>query len=109
MKKILPGVILLLCSHLATAQSKIPILERRISVSLSNEKLTSALVIVSQSGRFSFSYNSSIISDSQLVSITVENKSVREVLNEIFRGTIEYKEKSNHLILSKAPVRATQV
>jgi hypothetical protein len=109
MKQILPGVILSFCFHLAIAQTRVPILERRVSVSLSNEKLTSALVIISQSAKFSFSYNSAIISNDQVVTLTVENKSVRELLNEIFRGTMEYKEKSNHLILSRAPVRVTQV
>jgi hypothetical protein len=108
MKQILPAVILFFCFEVASAQAKVPILERRISVSLSNEKLTSALVIISQYGRFSFSYNSAIISGAEVVSVTANNKSVREVLNEIFRGTMEYKEKSNHLILTKVPVRAAQ-
>src|SRR4051812_3269364 len=86
---------------------RLPILERKISISLTNEKIVNALNRISQEGKFSFSYNASIIDESQTVSLNVTNKSVREVLNQVFKGTINYKEKSNHLILAKVPIKQT--
>jgi len=87
---------------------RVPILERKISISLIEEKLTNALNLISQEGKFSFSYNASIIDESQTVSLTVSNKTVREVLNQVFKGTMDYKEKSSHLILTKVPIKQTQ-
>ncbi|CAN5156347.1 hypothetical protein BH09BAC3_BH09BAC3_16990 [soil metagenome] len=83
------------------AQTKIPILERKVTLELINEKVPDALSRIGKEGAFSFSYNSSIISNDQLVTIRVSGRPVREILNEIFKETMEYKEKGNHLILSK--------
>lgn len=86
------------------AQSKtIPILERKITISLKDEKLSITLSKIEQLGGFSFSYNSSIISDTEKVTIDVIDKTIREVLNMIFKGTKNYKQKSNYLILTQAP------
>lgn len=94
---------LLLTNFFVLGQNKIPILERKISITASNEKITSVLNRIGQAGGFSFSYNSAIISSDQTVSFTAADQSVREVLNEIFHGTMNYKEKSNYLIITKAP------
>ncbi len=91
-----------------TAQVKAPILERRISLNVNNEQLSNVLSRISLEAKFSFSYNSSIISDTQTLSLNAKNKSVREILNEIFKGSIDYKEKSNHLILTKVLIKQTQ-
>jgi len=93
-----------LSSWLGFAQQTVPILERKISIELSNEPLPSALDRIGRQGGFSFSYNSSIISASQVVTIEVSQKTVREILNQIFKGTIQYKEKAKHLILTQAPI-----
>jgi hypothetical protein len=87
---------------------RVPILERKISISLTNEKLTNVLTRISQEGKFSFSYNASIIDNSQTVSLNVTNKTVREVINQVFKGTMTYKEKSSHLILTKVPIKQPQ-
>jgi len=80
-----------------------PILERKITISLTNEKIVTALSQIEQVGKFSFSYNSSIISPTETISINVVNKTVREVLQLIFKGTKIYKEKNGYLILTQAP------
>lgn len=89
-------------------QNTTPILERKISITANNEKITSALNRIGQAGGFSFSYNSAIISAEQTITLSISEKSVREVLNEIFQGTMNYKEKSNYLIITKAPVPVTK-
>jgi hypothetical protein len=93
--------IVLLCVSYAFAQQKPPILERKISVSFQQEKLPSALNQIASKGGFSFSYSTAIFSDKQSVTINANNQTVREVLIQLFKGTIDYKEKDNHLILTK--------
>ncbi len=83
-------------------QTSVPILERKISITAKDEKIPSVLTRIGQAGGFSFSYNSAIISQDKSVSLTITDKPVREVLNEIFQGTMNYKEKSNYLIITKA-------
>ncbi len=95
---------IILVNSFVHGQSSIPILERKISISANNEKITSVLNRIGQAGGFSFSYNSAIISAEQTVSLAITEKSVREILNEIFQGTMNYKEKSNYLIITKAPI-----
>lgn len=81
----------------------VPILERKITLSLSNEKIATALTRIEQEGKFSFSYNSNIISPTETIILNVTNKTVREVLQLIFKGTKVYKEKNGYLILTQAP------
>lgn len=90
------------------AQAEVPILERKISITLTDESITTALQRIGQLGGFSFSYNATIISDQEKITLTVSNKSAREVLNEIFKGTMNYKDKGKHLILTRVPVVAAK-
>lgn len=90
------------------SQTTVPILEKKISLSARDEKIPSVLNRIGQAAGFSFSYNSAIISADQTTSLNVKEKSVREVLNEIFQGTMNYKEKNNYLIITKAPVPSTK-
>mgnify|MGYP001558445019 CR=1 FL=1 len=92
------------CAASQQVQSKtIPILERSITISVKEEKLPGVLNKIAQQGGFSFSYNSSIISESETVTLDVVGKTVREVLNTIFKGSKKYKERNNYLILTQAP------
>jgi hypothetical protein len=101
-------VCLILISASSRGQNNVPILERKITISTNNEKIPSVLNRIGQAAGFSFSYNSAIISADQTVTLNVTNKSVREVLNEIFHGTMNYKEKSNYLIITKAPTPSSK-
>lgn len=83
-------------------------LSRVISIEANKEKAATVLASIAREGKFSFSYNSTIISEDQLVTIDAQNKTVREILDEIFKGALIYKEKSSHIILSKAPVKTSQ-
>ena len=93
---------LILFNSSVTGQSQVPILERKISITATHEKISSVLNRIGQIGGFSFSYNSAIISQEESVSLNITNKSVREVLNEIFKDTMNFKEKGNYLIITKA-------
>lgn len=96
------------CLSFSKAQTNVPIPDRRIDVSFKNEKITTVLSRIGQLGNFSFSYNSAIISPDEVVTIDMKNATVREVLNEVFRGSMNYKEKGNHLILTRVPVKQTK-
>jgi hypothetical protein len=86
------------------AQKKdLPLLERTMSISVANESIPTLLNRIGQTGGFSFSYNSAIIDANQEVSLDATNQTVRNLLNEIFQGSMNYKEKGNYLILTKAP------
>ncbi len=85
------------------AQKKdIPLLERTMSISVAAENIPALLNRIGQTGGFSFSYNSAIIDANQEVSLDATNQTVRNLLNEIFQGSMNYKEKGNYLILTKA-------
>jgi len=99
-------IIILLVCHIAIsamAQSNIPLLEKKISIRAENEKISDVLNIIEIRAGFTFSYNSEIIVGDELTSINAEKKSVREILNQLFKGTIQYKEKNGHVILTKTP------
>lgn len=105
MKLVLTLFVLFLCLAQSPAQDKAtPILERKISIAINNEKLPAALNRIGQQGKFSFSYNTALISADHIITLEVKGKSVREILNEIFKGSLRYKEKGNHIILTKASV-----
>lgn len=91
------------CSFNSIGQQKQnPILERSASIRASNEKTPSVLNRIGQAAGFSFSYNSAIIDSNQEISIDATNQTVRSILNEIFNGSMNYKEKGNYLILTRA-------
>jgi len=104
MRKFYTILFLVTCMVAVAQQKAVPLLERTISISAVNEKVPSLLNRIGQAGGFSFSYNSAIIDPNQNVSLDLTNQTVRNVLNEIFKGSMNYKEKSNYLILTKAPV-----
>lgn len=97
-------LIMLLGSLGATAQT--PILERTLSLSLEDESLASALEKIGARAGFSFSYSPAVITGPARVTLRIENKTVRDVLNQIFQGTVHYKARTNHLILTQASVPA---
>jgi hypothetical protein len=92
-------------SAIGNAQEKSSMLEREISIAFAGEKTGVALNKIAEKGGFSFSYNASIIDANKPVSIDAKNKTVREVLNSLFKGKLQYKEKGNYIILTQAPLK----
>ncbi|HZY81821.1 MAG TPA: STN domain-containing protein [Cyclobacteriaceae bacterium] len=95
----------LLCVSLTTSLAQTSILDRKIDVSFKNEKVTTVLNRIGQLGNFSFSYNSAIISNDDVVTIEMKNAPIREILNEVFKGSMAYKEKGSHVILNRVTVK----
>lgn len=52
-------------------------------------------------GGFHFSYNSDVLPEDSLVTLSVRNKTVREVLDSVFKRKLEYIESGNYIILRR--------
>jgi hypothetical protein len=85
------------------------LLSKNVSLQVNRQRLDHVLEIISNKGDFYFSYNSSIIRKDSLVSFSVQNKSVKEVLALIFNSTYEFRESGNYIIIRKAPIRLIMV
>lgn len=67
-----------------------------------------ALKKISQQGDFTFSYNPAIIDAAKIVSSTFAGLTVREILDQLFQGTVQYKARGNYIILTKAQVSTNE-
>jgi hypothetical protein len=79
------------------------ILDKTLSVDLQKVRLDQVLQTMSNKGHFYFSYNSSILRSDSIVTIAVREKTVKQILDLLFRGNLEYVENGNHIILRHAP------
>ena len=92
--------------HSANSQS---ILDRRVTFNVNRQRLDDVLFIISNKAGFSFSYNSNILKRDSLVTLNVDNRTVRQVLNQLFSGNYEYKESGNYVILRRVSLQMTSV
>lgn len=91
---------IVLLSHAVRCET--PILERTIELSLQQERLDIALTRISQQGNFSFSYSPSVVDISRIITFTFSGETVREVLELLFDGAVQYKVRGNYVILTRA-------
>lgn len=89
-------------NHLKAQLSSIPLLERTMTISLDRETLEGALKKISQQGGFTFSYNPAVVKADRVVTYNFINKTVREILDELFKGALLYKQRNNYIILTRA-------
>lgn len=82
----------------AHAQS---LLNRNITIQAAQKPLKTVLQAISQQGKFYFSYNSNIINGDSLVTISAANKTVKQLLDMLFKESISYKEKDKYIILQR--------
>ncbi|MDX2361475.1 MAG: carboxypeptidase-like regulatory domain-containing protein [Crocinitomicaceae bacterium] len=85
------------------AQTEIPPLERVVSVELNAHTARESLKRIEAEGRFSFAYQTELVDGTQQLSRIYQNKTTREILDDIFQGEVKYKEKGNYIILKKSP------
>lgn len=105
-------LLLIFCITHVSARAKCPvdfptsnlsnvILERKISLDVVDQKLVRVLQIIEQKAYFKFSYNSTLIEESKLISLRAQDETVANILYKIFGDEFRYKEAGNHLILLK--------
>ena len=105
-KCIISCMVLALCATKGFSQH---ILDKRVSFDAREQRLDDVLAIISNQAGFSFSYNSSIVKRDSIVSLSVSNRTVRQVLNQLFNGLYEYKESGNYIILRRVSLQLTTV
>ena len=101
----------LLCSSLfllstgVNATSSTSLLQQiEVTVSLSNSTLKDIFHTIEQQTDLVFVYNNKDVNDQELKSVSVEGRSVNDVLNKVLANTgLVYSIENNHIILKKAP------
>jgi hypothetical protein len=101
-------LLLALSMGVAAARAQGP-LDRTLSVEFRQQRLDNVLEILSNKGNFYFSYNSAILKKDSLITLTVQDKPIRQILDLIFHGNLEYKESGNYIILRRLPVRSALI
>lgn len=98
--------LLCLCFAISISTTKAadhnPPLERVISITLQNERTDEALRKISHLAEITFSYSATAFDVQKTVTRSFTDKTVREILESIFQGEVQYKQKSNYIILTKA-------
>ncbi len=79
--------------------------QKEITINAQNQTLESVLDEISRQTEINFSYSSSSIDVSQLVSINVQNQPMEDVLQQLLGDKYEYKIKRKHIILKKSKVK----
>lgn len=83
------------------------LLNKTVSIEAKQRPLSEVLTSISKQGGFYFSYLTTILPQDSLVTISVKNKSVKQVLDLLFAGDYQYKESGNYIILLKKSLGQT--
>lgn len=92
---------ILLCFILFPATAQTSLLDKRITISLVEVTLPEALNKIGKAGNCSFTYNSSLISDQQLVTLYAIDRTIGAILTDLFKGSVSFKAKERYIILKK--------
>ncbi|RYZ21721.1 MAG: hypothetical protein EOO16_11885 [Chitinophagaceae bacterium] len=98
----------LLCFITIGAAAQGP-LTRSLSFEVQRQRLSDVLEIIANKGSFYFSYNSNSIRRDSLVSLSVNNRTVRQVLEQLLPDHYEFRESGNYIIIRRAPIKLTLV
>jgi hypothetical protein len=90
-------------SNNVLAQESIPPLERIISIDIKDKPVADIIKSIGQAGGFSFSYSAKAFNMKEIRSISIQQKTVREVLEILFQGEVQFKQKKNYVILNRTP------
>jgi hypothetical protein len=77
------------------------LLNKTVSIKASRRPLAAVLDDIGRQGQFHFSYVPEFIGDDSLVSIQATQKTVKQVLDQLFQGNCQYKEMGDQLILQR--------
>lgn len=102
------ALLMLLISLQAVPQSNVRLLERSITITLDNVPMGEALKIVSREAGVTFSYSSKLFDESQPVTQRFTNQTIREILDELFKGAIEYRERGKYIILIRGKEKVAE-
>ncbi len=103
--------ILLLLVLLCTVYSGFgqSVLNRSVTLEVNRQRLDQVLEIISNKADCYFSYSSAVVKKDSLVSLSVRNKTINEVLGLLFNASFEFRESGSYIIIRKAPIRMTMI
>lgn len=96
------AIIVFFASMAARSQD---LLNKPVSLNVSRQRLDQVLEILSNKGNFYFSYNSNIIKKDSLVTISENNKTVRQLLDILLPDHYEFRQSGNYIIIRRAPIQ----
>ena len=85
------------------------VLDRRVSVDISSQRLARVLELLSNKGNFYFSYNTNIIPRDSIVSCTASDRTIRQILDQLLKNKYTYLENNNYIILRRAVVQSSVI
>lgn len=106
LRRILVLIVLLCTLYSGYGQS---VLSRTVTLDVNRQRLDQVLEIISNKADCYFSYSSSIVRKDSLVSLSVRNKTIKEVLDLLFNTSFEFRESGSYVIIRKAPIRMTMI
>jgi hypothetical protein len=77
-------------------------LEKKVNIEVKNQQISQVLKKISRAGDFYFSYSGTLIQQDNLVSLSMRNTPVREILNHLFNNKVDYSENGEYIILRYA-------
>lgn len=90
---------LILAANAASAQN---ILDQSIHIEISQQPLGKTLETIGAKGHFTFTYNSAILNKDSIVTLPAQTTAVRNILNQLFNGRLDYQQDGRYLILLPA-------
>ncbi|MFA6275835.1 MAG: STN and carboxypeptidase regulatory-like domain-containing protein [Pedobacter sp.] len=77
-------------------------LSKRVTFDIKRQKVSSVLQQISNAGNFYFAYNGALFKQDSLVTLNAKSLPIRDVLDQIFDGKVDYKENDKYIILRYA-------
>lgn len=77
-------------------------LSKRVTFNIKQQRVGDVLQKISTAGNFYFAYNGALIAQDSIVNLDVKSTPVREVLDQLFDGKVDYKENEKYIILRYA-------
>ena len=93
--------LILIFSLYAEVAAQQAVLKKRLSFEADNQRLEDVLLNLAEAGGFSFAYNPDMLPVDSLVSLNVENTSLKILLNQLLGRQLEYKISGNLLVILK--------
>ncbi|MES2652027.1 MAG: hypothetical protein V4663_09810 [Bacteroidota bacterium] len=97
---------LVLFANLALAQNTTSTyrnnLSKLVTFNVKQQSVRNTLQQISTAGNFYFSFNGKLINQDSLVNLNVQRMPVRDVLDQMFDGKVDYKENAEYVILRYA-------
>lgn len=94
--------LLLWMAGLWAQSSKIPILERTVTLHTKNQSIETVLAELGRQADISFSYSPDAIGSDEMIAVKADHQTIRTVLFDMFQGSVSVKTRGKFVILQPA-------